>query len=111
MMSTSGLVVSKVGEKPDRFGLGPRRDPWIKSALRPRADIRGYWLHVLFGARNGLMHRSKNYSMTSSARSKSDDGTDRPIFLAVARLRMVWKRVACSIGRSAGLAPLRMRST
>src|SRR5262249_39966790 len=51
------------------------------------------------------------YSITSSALACSVSGTVRPRDLAVLRLRTNRKRVGCSNGRSAGFAPLRMRST
>ena len=51
------------------------------------------------------------HSITSSARASSDGGTSRPSAFAVLRLKMSSNFVGCSIGRSAGLAPLRMRST
>src|SRR5262249_55349428 len=51
------------------------------------------------------------HSITSSARSKVAVGTSRPSALAALRLRMNWNFDARSIGRSAGLAPLRIRST
>jgi hypothetical protein len=44
-----------------------------------------------FSARSGLMHRGKKdrYSITSSARSSTVDGTVKPSALAVWRLRIV----------------------
>src|SRR5215469_12719637 len=50
------------------------------------------------------------HSMTSSARSSMLDGTGRPSALAVLRLIISEYFVGCCTGRSAGLAPLRMRS-
>jgi len=51
-----------------------------------------------------------NHSITRSARARSDCGMVSPIALA-ARMLMTSSNVAgCSTGRSAGLAPLRMRS-
>jgi hypothetical protein len=51
------------------------------------------------------------HSITSSAPARSESGIVRPIALAVLRLMTRRKRVGCSSGRSAGLAPLRIRST
>src|SRR5262249_56026610 len=51
------------------------------------------------------------YSMTWSARSRSDGGIVRPRAFAVLRLMTSSNLVGCSIGRSDGLAPLRMRTT
>src|SRR5262249_3499360 len=49
------------------------------------------------------------HSITSSARASSEGGTVRPSALAVLRLTASSNVVGCSTGRSAGLAPLRMR--
>src|SRR5262249_39977187 len=51
------------------------------------------------------------HSITSSARTSNDDGTSRPSALAVLRLRTVSYLVGACTGRSAALAPRRMRST
>ena len=60
-----------------------------------------------------LMRRSKwhSYSITSSARVSSEGGTVRPSALAVLRLMASSNLVGCVTGRSAGLAPPRMRPT
>jgi hypothetical protein len=50
------------------------------------------------------------HSITSSARAITEAGTVMPSDLAVLRLMLRWKRVGCSNGRSAGLAPFKMRS-
>jgi hypothetical protein len=51
------------------------------------------------------------YSITSSALTSSDGGIVRPNVFAVRWLTTVSNFVGCSIGKSAGFAPLRMRST
>jgi len=51
------------------------------------------------------------YSMTSSARVSSVGGMLRPIALADFKLITSSKRVGCSTGSSAGLAPFRILST
>jgi hypothetical protein len=56
-------------------------------------------------------HSPSAHSMTSSARARIDCGTVRPSALAVFRLIASSNLVGCSIGRSAGLAPLRILST
>jgi len=48
------------------------------------------------------------YSITSPARARIDGGTVRPSALAVFILNARSKIVGCSIGKSAGLAPLRI---
>src|SRR5207247_464436 len=53
----------------------------------------------------------RTHSITSSARASSVGGTSRPRALAALRLITSSNLVACSIGMSAGLAPLRTLST
>jgi hypothetical protein len=54
---------------------------------------------------------SSGHSITSSARAMRVGGMLRPIAAAVFKLMISSNSVASWIGRSAGLAPLRMRST
>src|SRR5262249_23509057 len=56
-------------------------------------------------------HQRKAYSMTSSARARSEGGTVRPSALAVFRLINNSNFVGCSTGRSPGFAPLKILST
>src|SRR6267142_5255889 len=51
------------------------------------------------------------HSITSSARASSVGGTVSPRALAVLRLMTSSNFVGCTTGRSAGLAPFRIRST
>jgi hypothetical protein len=51
------------------------------------------------------------HSITSSARASSVGGISSPSAFAVLRLIASWYFVGCCTGRSAGLSPLRMRST
>src|SRR5262245_9065735 len=55
--------------------------------------------------------RAPSHSITSSAIASKAGGSVTPSALAVLKLMTNSKVVACSIGRSAGFAPLRMRST
>src|SRR5262249_4036954 len=55
--------------------------------------------------------RAARHSITSSARASSVGGTSRPSALAVFRLMTSSNSVASCTGRSAGRAPLRIRST
>ncbi len=57
------------------------------------------------------LRRVPAYSMTSSARSSSDCGMVRPSAFAVFILMINSNFVGCSMGRSAGFAPLRILST
>src|SRR5262249_2470295 len=50
-----------------------------------------------------------SHSITSSARTSRLSGTVRPRALAVWRLMTNTNLLACTTGKSAGLAPLRMR--
>src|SRR5262249_8294734 len=50
-----------------------------------------------------------DHSITSSARASSVGGTSRPSALAVCMLMTNSNLVDCTIGRSAGFAPLRIR--
>src|SRR5262249_61126557 len=52
---------------------------------------------------------TRDHSITSSARPSSMSGTSRPSALAAFRLITSSTLVGCWTGRSAGLAPLRMR--
>jgi hypothetical protein len=83
------------------------------SALPPRADGGADIVEPPVSARNGLMHRSKRraYSITSSAVESRVGGTVRPSILAVWVSMISSSLVACTTGRSAGLAPLRIRLT
>src|SRR5450631_1450965 len=60
--------------------------------------------------RHRLMHRSKQhlYSITSSARSRSDSEIVSPIAFAVLLLMRNSNLVGCSTGKSAGFSPLRI---
>src|SRR3954468_4222951 len=51
------------------------------------------------------------HSITSSACASSAAGRSRPKIFAVRKLSTSVNRVGCSIGKSAGFAPLRIRST
>src|SRR5215467_12891018 len=55
--------------------------------------------------------QTATYSITSSARASSDGGTSRPSDLAVFWLITSSYLVGACTGRSAGFAPLRIRST
>ena len=55
--------------------------------------------------------RMLDYWMISSARASTAGGIVRPICFAAFRLMMNSNFVGCSMGRSAGLAPLRILST
>src|SRR5262249_23974659 len=68
-------------------------DPFINVRFGPKADI-------------GLA-----YSIASSARAMIEYGNVNPITFAVLRLRTRSNFAACSTGKSAGLAPLKILST
>src|SRR5262249_20961399 len=64
-----------------------------------------------FAARKFHLNLPLHYSITSSARASSVSGTSRPSALAVLRLITSSNLVGACTGSSAGVAPLRMRST
>ena len=66
---------------------------------------------VPLGERLDLSDPQRTTLMTSSARAKNRDGNCTPIARAVLRLSTNSNFVGCSTGRSAGFAPLRIRST
>ena len=55
--------------------------------------------------------QGRAYSIASSARARRDEGIFTPSDLAVLRLMMSVYLSDCSMGRSAGLAPFKIRST
>src|SRR5262249_55475911 len=76
--------------------LRPRRErPYSHRAAEERYELAAFHL--------------RDHSITSSARASSDGGTVRPIVLAVWALMTSSNLLACTTGRSAGFAPLRMR--
>ena len=75
--------------------LRPRRDRPRRRAAEQRDEIAA--LHV--------------HSITSSARASTEAGRSRPSAFAVLRLMTSSYLEACSTGRSAGFAPLRILST
>ena len=72
----------------------------------PSKKPRRMWGFFLIAA-----HQFVLYSITSSAMASSDGGTVRPKAFAVFRLMASSYLVGACTGRSAGLSPLRMRST
>jgi hypothetical protein len=83
------------------------------SALPPKADMCGATRYVRFVPIADSCSAAKGfcYSITSSARASSEGGTVRPSAFAVLRLITNWYLFGDWTGRSAGFAPLRMRST
>ena len=88
--------------------LSSRRNPVRISAIHPSEPF----------AFNSEIDRSRpkaairlSYSITSSARERIDGGMVKPSALAVLRLTTSSNVVGCCTGRSAGLAPLAIRST
>ena len=85
--------------------LGPPRPHWIRKG-HPHLDPRQYRR-----AAEQPDELPASHSITSSARARRVGGISRPSTLAVRRFRMNSNLKACSTGRSAGLAPLRILST
>ena len=89
-----------------RAGKKTRQDRTVAGCLS-RVLRRSFELRVLRSGRADC----PPHSTTSSASASSVEGISRPSAFAVFRLRTNRNRVGCSNGSSAGLAPLRMRST
>jgi hypothetical protein len=116
--NVSSLDVSQFAQPCDEClppGVGGRGLPDPKPAdpvdlarlLRRGGEWRGEEA-ASYGAKEPA---SVHYSITWSARCKSDGGIVRPRALAVLRLITSSNFVACSTGRSPGFAPLRILST
>src|SRR5262249_29537871 len=98
----AGLGLGIVGAQPDEHTDAPH----ALARLCPRRE-RPHWCRAA-EQRDEL---AAVHSITSSARSNVAVGTSRSSAFAVLRLRMNWNFAARSIGRSTGLAPLRILST
>ena len=99
--------VTNVSETPPSNGAGAQEDRFKKIAA-------GTALLTIADFCNKICHKARRhqlYSITSSARARSDGGTLRPSALAVLRLMTSSYLVGACTGRSAGFSPLRMRST
>jgi hypothetical protein len=81
---------------------GPKADIRVESDLASIADV---------GRCAPAVQQRKLYSITPSARASSVGGMSRLIALAVLRLITNSYLVGACTGRSAGLAPFKMRST
>src|SRR5262249_59559881 len=77
------------------------RHRWLLGARRERPQGRAAEQHD---------ELASSHSITSSASASTFGGISRPSAFAVARLTTSSNFVGCSTGRSAGLAPLRMRA-
>ena len=93
---------------------GPKADVRVESDLPPITDVGRAPRHVAFvpgtdSCTAANVRGCAAYSITSSARASSDGGTSRPSIIAVAKLMTSSNLLACTTGKSAGLAPLRMR--
>src|SRR5262249_17109558 len=82
--------------------------PHALGLLRPRRERPRYCRAAEQRYERAPLH-PRNHSITSSARASSVDGISMPSALAVGRLIKNSNLVDCTTGRSAGLAPLRMR--
>jgi hypothetical protein len=106
------VLAAKQSKRGRRAPAGPARGPGqcpLRPQYRTKSGPRGR--SALCQEPTYAAQRNDIYSITSSARASSDGGTEMPSALAVFRLIAKSNRVGRSIGRSAGLVPLRMRST
>jgi hypothetical protein len=96
---------------------GPKGSVCRETGPPSRAAITGETRHAHFVPLGDLSRCSEvrdktlRYSITSSAVESSVGGTVRPSSLAVCTLITSSNLLDCMTGRSAGLAPLRMRPT
>ena len=91
---------------PRRSTVGPDREGEQPAITRPSSTERKAVVRTEI-ANDG--HALGVHRITSSARSNSDCGMARPSALAVFTLMHNSNRFGCSMGNSAGLAPLRIR--
>ena len=92
-------------------GPARARDPEPVSGWRGLVGVADELTVRLVIGDEGLHVCRERHWITWSARCSNDDGMVSPSALAVLRLMTSSNFVGCSIGRSAGLAPLRIRST
>src|SRR5262249_18512876 len=90
--------------------LSPRDRPCRLIPLAAKDGVNQY-SKALPGQKKRKRHTGIHYTITRSARTSSDGRMVRPRALGVLRLMTSSYLVGCSTGRSAGLAPLIMRST
>jgi hypothetical protein len=104
----------------DRRGSIVLRQKWSRGQVEARlANVRPCLIgmeacvgaHHLSRKLQALDERAAVHSITSSARTMMVGGTSSPSALAVLRLSTNSNLTGACTGRSAGLAPLRMRST
>ena len=100
----NGLPLSADSGRSPRSGAAD----WFDTIADLRRDEH-FVSHVPTTAREQVQQNFA-YSITSSARAITEADTVMPSALAVLRLMLTWKRAGCSNGRSAGLAPFKMRS-
>ena len=101
-MVSGKVPMSALGQKRTVSGIS------AMSALPPKADIAQRDRDVRFVPKADI---GEDYSITSSARARTDGSTARPSALAVLRLITSSYLVGACTGKSAGFSPLRMRST
>src|SRR5262245_386851 len=96
-----------VARNPAHFGF------WILDFRLSEKDFEGNSFMCLFSRFSIQNRQSKiqNYLISLSARASTLGGIVRPICLVALRLITNSNFFGCSIGRSAGLAPLRILST
>src|SRR5262249_35069530 len=101
------LAQRRVPQQNFRVAFGVRHQdadpPHLVRLLRPRGERPAY---CTAEKRDEL---TPLHSITSSARASRVGGTSRPSARAVMRLITSSNLLACTTGRSAGLAPLRIR--
>src|SRR5262245_18133926 len=102
--AASGREANNDAHRPRRIGLRP-----CNARDRRQRGSTGGQMQECAAGKFHFEPPSSHHSITSSAVASSVGGTVRPSSLAVARLMTSSNFDACITGRSAGLAPLRMR--
>ena len=90
------------GEAPAAWGITHDRTR-AEDVLRPAPDVDGRMPRV------SKWEVIRPYSITSSARASSVEGTSSPSALAVTRLMAKSNMAGCITGKSAALSPFRIR--
>jgi hypothetical protein len=110
------LAASLAATRRPEYGRSPH--PRQTSAAHPRTRsgccaraASGHAAALPMSVKNSRPLQLRDHSITSSARASKLSGTVRPSALAVLRLIASSYLVGACTGRSAGLSPLRMRST
>ena len=112
-LAAKKIAIPRCGLDNYRIVRGPKPESNAKIPPRIRSGIAAGPCrdsgHAAAAPPSSVMNSRRSHSITSSARASRVGGTARPSILAVWALMTSSNLLACSTGRAAGLAPLRMR--